>query len=63
MTDHTLKNIKAQIKNKKQKTYIICVNMPSHITIGYQLPINITPNFTVPPSIINVDNADHVPLK
>lgn len=37
--------------------------MPSHITIGYQLTINITPNFTVPPAIVDVHNADHVPLK
>lgn len=55
-----LKYIKTQIF---KKTYIICVNMPRHITIGYELSINVTPNFTVPPSIVNVDNADHVPLK
>lgn len=59
---HHSRHIKMQIK-KFFETYIICVNMPSHITIGYQLSINITPNFTVPPSIVNMDNADHIPLK
>lgn len=37
--------------------------MPSHVTIGHQLSINVTPDFAVPPSVVNVDNADHVPLK
>lgn len=37
--------------------------MPSHVTIGNQLTINIATDLTVPPSIVDVDNADHVPLQ
>lgn len=42
--------------------YIICVDMPCHVPVRNQLPVNIASDFTVPPAAIDVNYADHVPL-
>lgn len=44
-------------------TYIISVDVPGHITIGDQLPVDVAADFTVPPAVVNVYDADHVPLQ
>lgn len=55
--------MKSYEKGNKIKAYVIRVNMPGHVTIGYQLAIHITSYFTVSPSIVDVYNAYHVPLE
>lgn len=44
-------------------TYIIGVDVPGHVAIGDQLTVDIATNLRVSPAVIDVDNADHVPLK
>lgn len=46
-----------------QLPYIIGVDMPGHVAIGHQLTVHIATNLRVPPAIVDVDDADHVPLK
>jgi len=37
--------------------------MPGHITIGDQLAIDVATDLGVSPAVVDVDDADHVPLK
>lgn len=55
--------MKGDKKGRAIKSYIIGVNMPGHVTIGYQLTIHVTTYLTVPPPVVDVHNADHVPLQ
>lgn len=48
---------------KKKGTYIICVDVPRHVSIRNELSVNIASDFTVPPAAVDVDYTDHVPLK
>lgn len=43
--------------------YVIGVDMPGHIAIGDQLTVDIATDLRVPPAVVDVDDADHVPLK
>jgi len=51
------------VRKEKTKSYVNCINVPRHVTIGYQLTIHITPYFTVSPAIIDVHDAYHIPLE
>lgn len=55
--------MKSDEKGKPIKSYIIRVNMPGHVTIGYELTIHVAAYFTVPPPVVDVSNAYHVPLE
>lgn len=44
-------------------SYIVRVDVPRHITVGDQLTVDITTDLGVPPAIVDVDDADHVPLE
>lgn len=55
--------MKRDEKGKTIKSYIIRVNVPGHVTIGYQLTIHVTAYFTVSPPIVDVYDAYHVPLQ
>lgn len=46
-----------------QCSYIIGVDVPGHITVRHQLTVDIATDLGVPPSVVDVDDADHVPLK
>lgn len=46
-----------------QCSYIIGVDVPGHIAIGDQLPVDIATDLGVSPAIVDVDDADHIPLK
>lgn len=46
-----------------QLPYIIGVDMPGHVAIGDQLTVHIATNLRVSPAVVDVDDADHVPLK
>lgn len=37
--------------------------MPSHVAVGNKLSIDVTANLTVPPAVVDVNDADHVPLE
>lgn len=43
--------------------YIVGVDVPRHVAIGDQLTVDIATNLRVPPAVVDVDDADHVPLK
>lgn len=47
----------------RMHTYIISVDVPSHITVWDQLSIDVAADFTIPPAVVNVYNANHVPLQ
>lgn len=63
--------IKQQLRAKSKQemdvdrmhTYIISVDVPSHIAVWDQLPVDVAADFTVPPAVVNVYDADHVPLQ
>ncbi len=44
-------------------SYIIGVDVPGHIAIGDQLTVDIATDLRVSPTVVDVDDADHVPLK
>lgn len=37
--------------------------MPSHVAVGDELSVDVAAYLTVPPAVIDVDDADHVPLE
>lgn len=37
--------------------------MPSHVAVGDKLSIDVAADLTVPPAVVDVNDADHVPLK
>lgn len=43
-------------------TYIIRVDVPCHVAIRNKLSVNIASDFTVPPTAVDVNYTDHVPL-
>lgn len=43
-------------------TYIICVDVPCHVAIRNKLSVNVASDFTVPPTAVDVNYTDHVPL-
>ncbi len=43
--------------------YIVGVDMPGHIAVGDQLTVDIATDLGVPPAVVDVDDADHVPLQ
>lgn len=43
-------------------TYVICVDMPSHVAVWDQLTIDVASDLRVPPAVVDVDDANHVPL-
>lgn len=46
-----------------QLPYIIGVDVPGHVAIWNQLTVHIATNLRVSPAVVDVDDADHVPLK
>ena len=44
-------------------SYIVRVDVPGHVAIGNQLSVDIATDLAVPPAVVDVDNADHVPLR
>lgn len=43
--------------------YIVGVDVPGHITIRDQLTVDVATDLGVPPAVVDVDDADHVPLE
>ncbi len=44
-------------------SYVVGVDVPSHVAVGDKLSIDVAANLTVPPAVVDVNDADHVPLK
>lgn len=49
--------------NKQAKAHVVCVDVPRHVTIRHQLPIDVASDLAVPPATVDVNYADHVPLR
>lgn len=43
--------------------YIIRVDVPRHVSVRNKLSINIASDFAVPPTAVDVNDTDHVPLQ
>lgn len=43
--------------------HIICVDVPRHVPVRDELPVNVASDFAVPPAAVDVNYADHVPLR
>lgn len=43
--------------------YIIGVDVPGHVAIGDKLPVDVAADLTIAPAVVDVDDADHVPLQ
>lgn len=56
------KKITAVRWSKKKSAYIICVDMPCHVSIRNKLSVNVASDFAVPPAAVDVNYTDHVPL-
>lgn len=52
-----------RISDEGRCAYVVGVDVPRHVTIGYQLAVDIATDLGVPPAVVDVDYADHVPLK
>lgn len=65
VTEHTKPGEKttAERWNKQAKAHVVCVDMPRHVTIRHQLSIDIASDLAVPPATVDVNYADHVPLR
>lgn len=48
---------------EKKSAYIVCVDVPRHVSIRNKLSVNVASDFTVPPAAVDVNYADHVPLR
>lgn len=49
--------------NRQVKAHVVCVDVPCHVTIWHELSIHVASDLAVSPATVDVNNADHVPLK
>lgn len=49
--------------NKQVKAHIVCVDVPRHVTVRHKLSIHVASDLAVSPATVDVNDADHVPLK
>lgn len=49
--------------NKQVTAHVVCVDMPRHVTVRHELSIHVASDLTVPPATVDVNYADHVPLR
>lgn len=50
-------------KGPSRCSYIVGVDVPGHVAVGHQLTVDVAADLRVPPAVVDVDDADHVPLK
>lgn len=60
--NENVKNWKCGKAGSSTNTYIIGVDVPCHVAVGNQLAVDIATDLTIPPTVVDVDYADHVPL-
>lgn len=53
----------AERQNRQVKAHVVCVDVPRHVTIRHELSIHVASDLAVSPATVDVNNADHVPLK
>lgn len=51
------------LPSSSELPYVIGVDVPGHVAIGDQLTVDIATNLRVSPAVVDMDDADHVPLK
>lgn len=49
--------------NKQVTAHVVCVDVPRHITVRHELSIHVASDLAVPPATVDVNYADHVPLR
>lgn len=50
-------------RRKEKSAYIICVDVPCHVSIRNKLSVDVASDFAVPPAAVYVNYTDHVPLR
>lgn len=48
---------------KRKSAHIVRVDVPRHVSVRNELSVNVASDFTVPPAAVDVNYADHVPLR
>ena len=51
------------VEGERKAAYITGVDVPRHVAVGDQLPVDVATDLAVPPAVVDVDRADHVPLR
>lgn len=51
------------LPSSSELPYVIGVDVPGHVAIGDQLTVDIATDLRVSPAVVDMDDADHVPLK
>lgn len=49
--------------NKQVKAHVVRVDVPRHVTVRHKLSIHVASDLAVSPATVDVNDADHVPLK
>lgn len=57
------KKMTAVRRRKEKSAYIICVDVPCHVSIRNKLSVDVASDFAVPPAAVYVNYTDHVPLR
>lgn len=62
--EHTNQEIRWQQRWNKQVTaHVVCVDVPRHVTVRHELSVHVASDLAVPPATVDVNYADHVPLR
>lgn len=49
--------------NKQVTAHVVCVDVPRHVTVRHELSVHVASDLAVPPATVDVNYADHVPLR
>ena len=52
-----------KLPRRSPEPYVIGVDVPGHVAVGDELSVDVAADLTVAPAIVDVDDADHVPLQ
>lgn len=52
----------SQTGEESGSAYVIGVDVPRHVSVRDQLPVDVASDLAVPPAAVDVNDADHVPL-
>lgn len=54
--------VDSQTGKESGTAYVISVDVPRHVPVRDQLPVDVASDLAVPPAAVDVNDADHVPL-
>lgn len=52
----------SQSAEESGSAYVVGVDVPRHVAVRDQLPVDVASDLAVPPAAVDVNDADHVPL-